>query len=185
MSEKIWDSPPPLDAVDERIMWILVKDGRASVTDIAAEVGLSKSTVSSRIQNLRREGVLRGIHADPNHEAFGLRIQALVFVRLRAQMRPQVAEYARLVIELPTVMSAFHLTGGDDFIVHLSCVSPRHLREVVETQLSIHPAVASTRTQLVYDWARGDANMDHLEGWAHVRGTSSEYPSAFTGRSAP
>lgn len=182
MDEKSRDSRARLDHVDERILWILVDDGRASVTDIAEQVGVSKSTVTNRIQNLRRTGVLRGIHADPNWEALGLPIQALVFVRLRAQMRSHVAEYARLIIELPSVVSAFHLTGGEDFIVHLSCVSPRHLREVVETELSVHPAVASTRTQLVYDWARGDANMDHLGGWDDVRGRSPGYPSAFEDR---
>ena len=49
-----------LDPVDERIVALLLDDGRASFAEIGARVGLSAPAVKRRVDRLRRSGVITG-----------------------------------------------------------------------------------------------------------------------------
>jgi len=166
------------DTLDEQILWILMGDGRASVTNIASELGVSKSTVSTRLLGLKKSGVLESVHADIDYAALGLAIQAVVFVRLRVHARGQAADFAHTVIRLPNVHSVLHLTGIDDFILQIACTSPQHLREIVESQVSVHPAVAATRSEVIFESANGKNLTSALRGWDDVRQGAS-YQSYF------
>lgn len=49
-----------LDATDQALIAMLRHDGRRSVSDIAATLGVTRNTVRTRIDRLRKEGVIRG-----------------------------------------------------------------------------------------------------------------------------
>ncbi len=61
-----------LDEKDFKIMEMLVRDGRASYTDIGRSVGLSDVAVLKRVKKLERLGVIRGYTAviDPRRLGF-------------------------------------------------------------------------------------------------------------------
>src|SRR5688500_3085578 len=60
-----------VDATDERIVALLVSDGRASLTSMAAALNLSVPAVKRRVDRLERDGVIRGYTAlvDPSAQA--------------------------------------------------------------------------------------------------------------------
>lgn len=173
---------PLVDELDGRILWELIRDGRATATALAAALGVSPSTVSARLASLRATGALKSIHAEIDYRRVGLPLQAMVFVRLRAQARPHVQEYAKLVAKLPSVLNLYFIGGNEDFLIHLVCTSTEQLRDVVATQVSMHPVVASTRTHIVFEHALGADHMQHLSGFDEVRrpvGSSSEAQRMF------
>ena len=49
-----------LDDIDNRIIHLLLKNGRASYSEIGAAVGLSRTAVKNRIRALETSGVIRG-----------------------------------------------------------------------------------------------------------------------------
>ena len=53
----------PLDAQDAKILDLLVRNGRASVSDVAAHVGLSRPAVAERMEKLQKQGVIQGYTA--------------------------------------------------------------------------------------------------------------------------
>ena len=71
-----------LDPTDVRILQVLEEDGRASVSHIAREVGLTDNAVRHRLRRLRTSGVLRKVtvHVDPVQ--LGQRRAALVLLQL-------------------------------------------------------------------------------------------------------
>lgn len=54
---------PDFDKIDRKIMQILQNEGRVSMTELAARVGLSVTPVTERVRRLEREGVITGYHA--------------------------------------------------------------------------------------------------------------------------
>ena len=150
-----------LDALDERILWELIKDARISNAALAERLHVSASTTHARVKALRDAGVIRSSHIEVDFEALGMTVQGLVSVRLRAQARPEIRTYARKVIQLPNVLSVYFVGGAVDFLIHVACTSTTQLRDFVANHLSMDPAVASTETQIVFD---------HLIGAAHKRG---------------
>ncbi len=62
-----------------------------------------------------------------------------------------MAAFASEMRELADVVQLFFLGGSEDFIVHIAVRDSDHLRDFVLQHLSAHPAVASTRTSVVFD----------------------------------
>lgn len=158
-----------LDDLDERILWELSRDATTTNAALAEAVHVSPSTTLARVRALREAGVLQGAHADVDHAALGLPLQAIVMVRLRAQARPQIKTYADKVVRLPNVLNIFFLGGTTDFLIHVVTTSPQHLRDFVATRLSMDPSVASTETHIVFDWLRGIDHRDDIDGFDELR----------------
>jgi len=52
-----------LDRTDRKILDILQRQGRISMTELAEQVGLSTSPVTERVKRMEREGVIMGYYA--------------------------------------------------------------------------------------------------------------------------
>ncbi|MEV4726930.1 Lrp/AsnC family transcriptional regulator, partial [Micromonospora humida] len=67
-----------IDAVDQRIIALLVADARTSYADIGARVSLSAPAVKRRVDRLRATGVIRGFTAVVDPAAVGWTTEAFV-----------------------------------------------------------------------------------------------------------
>lgn len=158
-----------LDALDERILWELIKDARLSNAALAERLHVSASTTHARVRALREAGVITSSHVEVNYEALGLTVQGLVAVSLRAQARPHIKGYAQQVVQLPNVLSVYFVGGAVDFLIHVACTSTTQLRDFVANNLSMDPNVASTETQIVFDHLLGAEYKQGDNGLAAMR----------------
>jgi Lrp/AsnC family leucine-responsive transcriptional regulator len=69
-----------LDDRDLAIIACLQDDARATYADVAAQVGLSASSVHERVRKLETAGTIRGYRAIVDPEAIGLMVTALIAV---------------------------------------------------------------------------------------------------------
>lgn len=158
-------SPPPnvvrlpLDRVDRTLVAALVADGRTPNVALAEQAGIAPSTCVSRVQSLRERGVLRGIHADVDLAAVGRPLQAMIAVRLRAHVREQVELFRRTAPQIPGVVSVFHVSGADDYLLHVAVADSDALRDFVLEHLTGHPAVGHTETSLIFEQLRGSTSV--------------------------
>lgn len=158
-----------LDDLDERIVWELHRDADQSNKALAARLHVSESTTINRIRALRARGVIDTAHATIDLEALGLHVQALVFVRLRPQARPHIKEFAEMAARIPQTLNVYFVGGNDDFVIHVACTSTGQLRDLVANRLSMDPAVATTNTQVVFDYIPGATRTDPTSGWGEMR----------------
>jgi DNA-binding Lrp family transcriptional regulator len=56
---------------------------------------------------------------------------------------------------LPQLLSLFHMTGGDDYLLWVAAADPHDLREFVVEHLASHPSVSHAETNLIYEVVRG------------------------------
>jgi DNA-binding Lrp family transcriptional regulator len=145
---------PELDQTDLKILAALGGNGRLSNADLAQEVGIAPSTCLTRVRNLVAGKVINGFYADIEPAALGLELQALISVTLRAGARANLSDFMNTIRSHPQVIQVFFLGGTEDFIVHVAVRNSDEVREFVLTQLSNNPAVANTRTNLVFDHFR-------------------------------
>jgi DNA-binding Lrp family transcriptional regulator len=148
-----------LDDVDRRLLADLLADGRTPNVALAQRAGIAPSTCLARVQALRDSGTLRGIHADVDLAAVGRPLQAMIAVRLRAHEREQVELFRRTAPRIPGVLSMFHVSGGDDYLLHVAVADSDALRDFVLEHLTGHPAVGHTETSLIFEHVRGSAAL--------------------------
>ncbi|MBT1002843.1 Lrp/AsnC family transcriptional regulator [Paenarthrobacter sp. DKR-5] len=146
-----------LDDVDERILKVLVEDARITNRDLADRLGLAPSTVLMRTRSLVERGVIEGFSAKVNLAAVGRSVQALIAVRLRAHDRVQIDAFTAKVPALPEVLSTFHVSGSEDYLLHIAVAGTEELRDWVLDHLATEPVVGHTETTLVFNHIPGNA----------------------------
>ncbi|RNJ26027.1 Lrp/AsnC family transcriptional regulator [Halosegnis longus] len=87
-----------LDSVDKHILYYLQQDARStSSTDIAEELGLSSSTVRTRLNKLEESGVIRGYHIDIDYDLAGYPLYTKIICTAPIPERDELANEARTI----------------------------------------------------------------------------------------
>ena len=87
-----------LDSVDRHILYHLQQDARStSSTDIADELGLSSSTVRTRLNKLEDSGVIRGYHIDIDYDLAGYPLYTKIICTAPIPERDELANEARTI----------------------------------------------------------------------------------------
>jgi DNA-binding Lrp family transcriptional regulator len=135
-----------LDEIDHHIVARLLKDARASYSQVGERVGLSAPAVKRRVDRLRREGVITGYAAVVDPGALGWATEA--FVELFCTGRTSPDEIHASVRGHPEVVAAYTVTGEANALVHLRARDTQHLEEVLE-RLRGEPNIVQTKTSIV------------------------------------
>jgi Lrp/AsnC family leucine-responsive transcriptional regulator len=135
-----------MDALDRKILSLLVEDGRRTYDDIARRVSLSAPSVKRRIDRLREQGALEGFTAVLDHGAIGWNTEALVELFYRpGTTLDEVAETLRDHAE---VVEAWSVTGDADAIARVRTEDNAALERLI-MDLQRNGLVVRTRSQVV------------------------------------
>lgn len=138
-----------MDALDREILSALQEDGRATMTDVAAKVGLSLSACHRRFRELEAAGVIRGFSVDLDLDQLGLPFEALVFVTMKAGDATAVATFEDAVAQIPSIVQAHRLFGEPDYQLYVAAASKQHYQELYDQQLSQLPGVQRLTSTLI------------------------------------
>lgn len=138
-----------MDAIDRKIIAVLQEDGRATITDVAARVGLSVSPCHRRLRELERNGIIRGYRAVVDAAALGLTFQALVFVTMRQEDRETLLGFEAAVERVPEVVQAQRLFGDPDYLLRIVTADLTAYQELEDDVLSALPGVQRLNSTLV------------------------------------
>jgi DNA-binding Lrp family transcriptional regulator len=130
----------PLDATDLRLLDALRRAPHASVSDVAAQVGIARGTVYSRVDRLEREGVITGYGPDVDTVRAGLTV--LAFTTLEIAQGSHAATTAALA-ELPEMVEIHTVTGPGDLLCRIVARSNDHLHDVLQRITAIETVVRS------------------------------------------
>ncbi len=138
-----------MDALDRKILALLQADGRLTITELAAQIGLSVSPCHRRLRELERSGAIIGYRAIVDPEAVGLRFQALVFVTMRQEDRDTLLGFERAVTEVPQVVQAQRLFGDPDYLLRVLTEDLGAYQRLEDDVLSALPGVQRLNSTLV------------------------------------
>ncbi|MFJ1928285.1 Lrp/AsnC family transcriptional regulator [Streptomyces sp. NPDC088131] len=145
-----------LDTVDLHILRLLQNDARTTYRDLAAEVGVAPSTCLDRVARMRRTGVILGhqLRLDPAKMRRGL--EALLSVQVRPHRRELIGPFVERIRTLPESRALFHLTGPDDYLVHVAVTDTADLQRLVLDEFTSRREVARVETRLIFQqWECG------------------------------
>ncbi|WP_169945715.1 Lrp/AsnC family transcriptional regulator [Microbispora sp. H11081] len=138
-----------MDAIDRKILAALQEDGRLTVTELAARVGLSVSPCHRRLRELERSGIIRGYRAIVDPEAVGLPFHALVFVTMLQEDRATLLGFEKAVAEIPEVVQAQRLFGDPDYLLRVLTADLAAYQRLEDDRLASLPGIQRLTTTLV------------------------------------
>lgn len=159
-----------LSPADRRILAELSRDGKLSNKELAARVGLPRSTCHGRVRALEEAGVIRGYHADIDPETVGTSVEAMIFVSVHSTVRSRLPVVAGRLRSIPGVQRIYLIGGDHDFVLHIACESVPALRDFIKLHLGSDPDLGRTETQIIFEQHPGISAVPELAGPAGPAG---------------
>jgi Lrp/AsnC family leucine-responsive transcriptional regulator len=142
---------PELDRTDLKILDILQRQGRISMTDLAEQIGLSTSPCSERVRRMEREGVISGYYARVDPRAVGKTLLVFVEIKLSSKSGDVFDQVKKELLHVPEVMECHLVSGGFDYLVKARLRAMSDYRSLLGNLLKKLPVTAESHSYVVME----------------------------------
>ncbi|MCZ6477373.1 MAG: Lrp/AsnC family transcriptional regulator [Gemmatimonadetes bacterium] len=144
--------------LDIRLIRALQEDGRRSLRQLANVLGVSTSTVSKRLEDLRERGVVKGFRPVIDYARLGYGLIAVTKIKARGDALPSIVEALAAERNLTHV---YEITGEFDVLVIGRFRNEREMNREIKRMLSL-PGIEGTNTSVVLSAAKEDGDVELL-----------------------
>ena len=137
-----------MDQTDYALLALLQEDSRRTADKLGEELGLSRSAITRRIQNLTQEGVIEKEVAILSDDFRRKRVTAIVNVLLDRHHPQEADQFRRAVRSIPEVQLAVAITGASDILLLVSVRDMDHFNIFAEN-LAGMPIVRRYETSFI------------------------------------
>lgn len=149
-----------IDEMDLRIIRALSNNGRMTVTDLADQLGMSKTPCTVRLNRLVRDRYILGFRAIVNAEKLDQSHVAFVEVKLSDTKEKALAAFNAAVSTIPEVEQCHLVAGPFDYLLKVRSRDITAYRQVLAEQISTLPHVASTSTYVAMEAVKDLAGLN-------------------------
>lgn len=140
-----------MDKISAQILRELSTDGRLSNLELAGRVGLSPSACSRRVQELERQGVIRGYRAVIDHARLGTGFVAYVMVGLSQHTKADQHRFEAAIADSPEVRECHNLTGAYEYLLRVEAADLAAFKHFHTEVLGVLPQVSAISSYVVMD----------------------------------
>lgn len=138
-----------LDAFDVRILAALQRDGRITKLRLAEEIGLSPSPCWERMRRLEKAGLIRGYHADIDHDQILHTATILVEITLRSHQASDFERFQNAIADIPEIVECFATGGGIDYLLKVVALDIDHYQRIIDGLLAAEVGIDRYFTYIV------------------------------------
>lgn len=135
-----------MDDVDQRLLSELRRDGRASLSDLATRLGISRATVRSRMERMALAGEIAGYTVLTRADVSAAPVRGMMLIRVEGRNSAKIL--ARLT-GIPAVQAVHSTNGAWSLIAELGAQSLLELDEVINRIRDIEGVVHSETNLLL------------------------------------
>ena len=140
-----------LDRLDRKILDILQRDGRMSMTDLAQQIGLSTSPCSERVKRMERAGVITGYHARVSPQALGKSLLVFIEITLSSKSAEVFDKVREELLHVPDVQECHLVSGSFDYLVKARLGGMDEYRSLLGDVLKKLPVTAQSHSYVVME----------------------------------
>lgn len=117
-----------LTHTDRRLLSALQKDGRASVTTLAGQLGVSRATIQTSMERLTTSGAILRFTIDIDPGTAGEMIHAVMTIELQGNLAGSVIKILR---RMPEIVSLHTTNGSWDLVANVETSSLQEFDQVL------------------------------------------------------
>ena len=135
-----------LDALDQKIVRLLIENARISYSDIGQEVGISRVAVKARIQALEQRGIIEEYTTIINPQ----KISGAVSCYFEIETLPDtLAEVTETLKENEAITQVYRVTGKNKLHVHAVAASSEEMEKLIREVVDPLPGVVSCSCNII------------------------------------
>jgi len=135
-----------MDETDQRVIAELRRDGRASLSELAERLGLSRATVRARMERLAARGDIAGYTVLTRADVSAAPVRGLMMIGIEGKGGEKIM--ARIT-GIAAVMAVHSTNGKWDLIVELATQTLQELDEVIHRIRNIEGVMTSETNLLL------------------------------------
>ena len=135
-----------LDDLDRRLIALLRTDGRAPVTTLARQLGVTRATVTSRLDRLLDSGRVLGFTIRTRDERADDEVRAISLIEVEGRTTNDVIVAIR---GIPEIQSLHTTNGGWDLVAEVRCDSLLEFDRVLLQIRSVEGVINSESSLLL------------------------------------
>jgi len=135
----------PVDDLDEHLLARLRENARAPVAELARALGLSRTTVQSRLARLERSGVIAGYAVKLSGAYEAARVHAFIMLTVEPK---QAAAVTAALKRMPGVRRLQSVSGPFDMIATVEAAGVAEMDAIID-EIGAVKGVERTNTSLV------------------------------------
>jgi DNA-binding Lrp family transcriptional regulator len=139
-----------MDKTDERLVAALRHDARASLSDLASQLNLSRTTVRARIERLQARGDILGFSVVKKQDVLRDPVRGLMMIGIEGRGASRIT---RLLQGLPEVRAIHSTNGRWDLIVELGTETLETL-DIALAKIRTFDGVVTSETNLLLSTKR-------------------------------
>jgi Lrp/AsnC family leucine-responsive transcriptional regulator len=137
-----------LDSIDRRIVRVLREDGRISLLELAASVGLSPTPIARRVRRLEESGVITGYAALIDETALGFGVSVFVSIKLDRQVDEALVTFEKAIADFPEIVDCWLMTGNRDYLLRVATEGLAQFEQFLVGRMSKVPGIASMESSI-------------------------------------
>lgn len=145
------------DEVDIELLRCVESDFDVSLDALSEELGLSKSAIHYRLNNLKESGVIRSVTADLDPVLFGLNMVSITEVSVRHE-QGYSDDIGSALAGIDAVEQVYYTMGDVDFIVLSRVQNRSQMNDVIDEMVAID-GVNETASRFVMDEVQSDPKV--------------------------
>jgi Lrp/AsnC family transcriptional regulator, leucine-responsive regulatory protein len=140
-----------LDDIDRKILAVLQADGRISLADLSAKVGLSPSPCLRRIRILERAGIIARYVAVLDQGKVGLPVSVFVSIKLESQREQALERFNKAIAKWPEVLECYLMTGPRDYLLRIVVADLSAYERFLKQKLTKVDGIASIESSFALE----------------------------------
>jgi len=118
-----------INSQDQKLLMLLRRDARTSITDLARSLDVSRSTVQNRLARLEKAGIIRGYSVELGGEYLANQVEAHVSIKVIQKL---TARTNMALEDISQVVQLFSVSGEYDLIAIVQAQSLEELSKVLD-----------------------------------------------------
>ena len=131
-----------LDAVDKKIIYMLMDNAKTSLAQISKNIGISTTAVHQRIKKLETAGVIENSVSFLNRRKIGYKVVSYIGVYMDQPSHFQ--DLIKSLNEINEIVEAHYTTGNWTVFLKVLCIDNDHLMQILN---KIQKLKGVTRTE--------------------------------------
>jgi Lrp/AsnC family transcriptional regulator, leucine-responsive regulatory protein len=106
-----------LDNIDLKIIYLLQKDAKMKIKEIASELNMTNTPIFDRIKKLENAEVITGYSASINKNKVGFHLVAFCSITLDKHNEANIKQFESEIRNLNEVVECYHIAGMVDYLL--------------------------------------------------------------------
>ncbi len=119
---------------DQQLLGVLRSNARASTTELAKTLGVSRSTVQKRMERLEIEGVISGYTVQLSSAYMDQEIKAHISITISPRMTNEII---KAMEKLDGVRAVYSVSGPYDLIAEVAALSVKDLDAIIDSIIAV------------------------------------------------